>query len=89
MYDWKSIAMLSGVVVATFVACQQIEHYYDSWRAKHPRAYFFDPRSDGEKFMNSCGYIKHYYSCPLTNPNPDSMFGKFATKYNYFKAKGR
>ncbi len=59
---------------------------------------FIDPRNNFEKIMDDFGYSRRYSDlfneelfdwvkvCPYPNPNPDTIFGKFATRNNYFKS---
>ncbi len=93
-----SLGAVSGVVVWNV---QNLAHSY--YREKHPKkqkTIFIDPRSDFEKFMNSFNYyskgtnniynneLKDWVKyCPWPNLNPNTWFGKFATKNGYFKHK--
>lgn len=38
-----------------------------------------------QSFMHLAGYTKYRDSCPIVNPNPDTIVGKLATEYNYFR----
>jgi hypothetical protein len=85
---------------AALLAFKGVQVAYSHYRENHPAkptgAVFIDPRSEFEKFMEAGGY-KRYFSrtnithddqSPWPNPNPDSFFGRFATRNGYFRRQG-
>ena len=98
---YKDLIVVASAAVAADILFCLGERAYTRWREGHPpkpKAVFIDPRSGFEKFMNSFEYYpeKEIYNTefgdwlpynPWPNPNPDTAFGRFASKRGYFKPK--